>query len=92
MVNTQAEGDVSVRRVDARRNYDRIVNVATGATVTSVVTVSAAGVIRINPNARLAARTTYRVNLGSNLAGTTLITDVAGAAMVPVSWTFTTGN
>jgi len=29
MVNTQAEGDVSVRRVDARRNYDRIVNVAT---------------------------------------------------------------
>ena len=29
MVNIQAEGDVSMRRVDARRNYDRIVDVAT---------------------------------------------------------------
>jgi hypothetical protein len=64
----------------------RVGTTATGTLVPTVVTYNAAThVATINPNANLAADTRYTVRL---LAG---LTDVAGNALVPTSWTFLTG-
>jgi hypothetical protein len=63
----------------------RVGTLATGALVPAVVTYNAVThVVTLNPNANLAVGTTYTVRL------TNAIRDVAGNALAPVTWSFTT--
>jgi Ca2+-binding RTX toxin-like protein len=62
------------------------VRIGAGAPVAAVVTYNAATrVATLNPNANLAAGTRYTVNL------TNAIKDLAGNALAPVTWNFSTG-
>jgi hypothetical protein len=59
---------------------------AGGAAIPATVTLDAAGTTAtLNPTASLAASTTYTVQLTAG------ITDLAGNALAPVPWSFTTG-
>lgn len=73
-----------VNRVNA--NTVQLRDTATNALVPAAVTYNRqTGRFTLNPDATLAPDKTYRVTL------TSAITDVAGNALAPTSWTFTTG-